>query len=252
MDITELTTEKVDQTLTPEPETPPVETTEPGEQKPEGDKPAEPEKEPEKDSSVIRQMRRMIKGLQSEINEFRMAAVKPTPEPERASFDTDDAYIKAVVDHRVNQAVSKVQPQTQGAAYESKLSAAREEHKDFDDVVENLAHVRMSEDKLSTVQQAIETLQYGGELYYHLAKNPEVAEELAILTPTAIGIRLGELHAEIKRAKSSPAKASNAPLPVKHVTPAAPVAKSYDEMTMEEFEAARRKERLAHKQRYVT
>ena len=53
------------------------------------------------------------------------------------------------------------------------------------------------------------------ELGYYLGKHPEVAADIADLTPAAAGIRMGELVADLKaeKAKVKPKLVSNAPPP---------------------------------------
>jgi hypothetical protein len=220
----------------------------PAEEKPVegGEKPVElklEEKPVEGDNSVIRHMRKQIRNLQKQLNEQR-TAIPPAPEPKRDDFETDEAYIKAAVEHQVKAAV---QPSKAPDLFVQRFESARKAHEDFDEALEDVSHVMLSPEHQVSLRSAVEALQYGDELVYHLAKNPDTYEEMSILPPAAFAARLGEIHADIKRAKLTPKKPSTAPAPITPVTPAATPEKDYDSMSMEEFEKTRRKERLAYK-----
>lgn len=196
-------------------------------------------------NKTIRHMRKMIKQLSKEVQELRSTK---TPElaPERSAYESDEAYIKAQVDHQVKQALN--QQQAPKDVFIQKFEEAKKSHEDFEEALEDISHVKFTPSAEVVLREAIETLQYGSDLLYHIAKNPEVAEEISILPPGAFAARLGELHAEIRqqKGKASKAKQSSAPAPIKPVKPTGSSDRDYDKMSFQEFCAARRQEKKKH------
>jgi hypothetical protein len=218
------------------------------------DKPAEnaetEEKKVEQDpenNSVIRQMRKQIKALQKQLNARSQPVEQPAPT--RADFATEEEYIDARVAHQVNKAVQPQQPVQDPFA--AKFAEARKAHTDFDEALEDISHVMFSSDAQTALRQAVETLPYGSDILYHIAKNPDLAEELSILPAAAFAARLGDIHGDIRRTKTATKKPSAAPAPVKPVKPSGSSDVNYDDMSYEDFVAQRAKERRQHKLRYV-
>jgi len=212
------------------------------------------EQEPEKESSVIRHMRKEIKTLQKRLAELRK---EPTPEPvviNRDDFENESDYIDAVVNVKVNEKIGQAQKDKQiEEQTNQKLSKVRETYPDFDDALENVSHVMFTAQHQDALKQAIGTLQYGDELMYHLAKHPDI-EEMTLLSPIAFAARLGEIHVEIKALKNkkpSVTQHSKAPAPIKPVTTTTKPDKTYDDMSDDEFFATRRKETMKHKLKFA-
>lgn len=231
------------------------------EKKPEGEK--QPEKKPEEkkpenleDNSVIRQMRRALKNAQRELSELKRAQVQQQvaaqPAPERTQFQTEGAYLQAAIEHH-NRQQQALQQAPAVDILEQTRRDARAAHPDFDQALRSIEHIRFKQESLNALAESLETLEFGPELYYHLAKNPEVTEDLAILSPAAFAARIGELHADIRRNKQQPpAKpVSKAPAPITPVTNGTPPSKGYDQMTPEEFHQVRMKERKAARMRIL-
>lgn len=215
-----------------------------GEKPPEETPPAEPKLE---DNAVIRQMRRQLKAQAKEIQALRSAP--PPAAPERENFESDAEYISAVVDHKMNQAPVQ---QHHAGVFEQKYEAAGKAHPDFAEAVEDISHVVFSKESTIALRQAVETLPHGDELLYHIAKNPDLAEEIALLPPAAFAARLGDIHGDIRREKAQKPKPSNAPAPVKPVKPAASGETDYDSMSFADFTRQRAKDREKHRLRFVT
>lgn len=205
------------------------------------------EKKPEDgESSVIRQMRKQLRVQQKMIAELRQSVQQPQPEPRptRESFQNEADYIQAEVAYQVKQQ-QQAQPKAPDV-FETKWSDTRKEHPDFEEALEDISHVMFTPEAQTSIRQAVETLPYGGDVLYHIAKNPELAEELAILPPAAFAARLGDIHGDIRRAKTTK-QVSKAPAPIAPVSGSAKVEKAYDDITDQaEFVARRRKERMAY------
>jgi hypothetical protein len=209
----------------------------------------EEEKRPEEENSVIRQMRKTLRMQQKQIAELRQAQlVKTEPAPVRDNYQSDAEYIQAEVSHQLKQ-VQNATPKAPDV-FESKFNETAKAHPDFNEIIHDTDHIDFGANA-PVLKQAVETLSYGGEILYHLAKNPELAEELAILPPAAFAARLGDIHGDIRQSKTK--QVSRAPAPITPVSGAASKSdKSYDEITDQaEFEARRRKEKEAvRKARY--
>jgi hypothetical protein len=76
------------------------------------------------------------------------------------------------------------------------------------------------------------------ELLYYLGKNPEIASDLADLTPAKLATRLDRIEREM--ADTSKPKTSSAPKPIEPVKPAGTPMKDPSKMTDREFAAWRR------------
>lgn len=215
---------------------------------------AEPEKKEEEESSVIRQMRKQLKNQARMIAEMRStSAPQEQPQPpliNRNDFADDADYIAAKVLDRVQQSIPQSGP-PQIAPLQVKLEEAKKAHSDFDEALRDIDHVFFSDRHQAALNDAMGSLEHGSEVLYHLAKNPELAEEFSMLPPAALAAKIGEIHGDIKRSKTAKPRPSSAPAPITPVSGSVKPIRGYDEMSDEEFVATRRKERLAHKQRYV-
>jgi hypothetical protein len=211
----------------------------------------ESEKKPE-DNSVIRQIRREVRNLQRENAELKKQLVKPEPEPERTDFDSDDDYIKATVDHRVKQAVAQQLKPAADDVHSKKVEQARKTYEDFDQVIES-AEVRFDQGQEMAFKKAVETLSYGGDLYYTVSKDPDLIAELEMLPPHSLAARLGEIHADIKASKVKQAPKTDgakprgentrAPAPITPVVPRGTVSVDTSKMTDAEYFAYRAEQR---------
>ena len=76
-------------------------------------------------------------------------------------------------------------------------------------------------------------------LMAHLGKNLDLAEELADLTPIQLAKKLGRIEDSL--ARTSTLRNSTAPTPLEAVRGSGPATKSLDDMSFEEYSAARRR-----------
>lgn len=154
--------------------------------------------------------------------EEKVAPVKKDPElkpPDIKDFTNDqgqvdwDKYTDAKSEHAAKKAVAEdraerakeeeTRKQAQIAEqYQARLTAAEEKYPDFVKVVE-------SADMLvpNAVLHYITESDYGADLTYYLAKNPDVAKSLAKLSPTAAVARVGKLESQFEK----PAKKAEQP-----------------------------------------
>jgi hypothetical protein len=196
----------------------------------------------DEENSVIRQMRKQLKLQQKQIAELKQVQVQPEPRPQRENFNTDAEYIQAEVQHQLKSA--QVVGQQSPGVFETKFNEAVKTHSDFKEALEDIDHVMFTPEAQKSIREAVETLTYGSDVLYHIAKNPDLAEELSLLPPAAFAARLGDIHGDIRRSKTNK-QVSKAPAPISPVSGSTKTEKSYDDMSMEEYRVARRKEKEA-------
>lgn len=106
------------------------------------------------------------------------------------------------------------------------VSEGTKKHRDFRDALASLAsEVGPFVTKnghpspfMEAVLEVVDDTKQRTELMYHLGKNPEVAEELAGLSPLKLATRLDRIQRELTEAGKP--KTSNAPKPLEAVKPA--------------------------------
>ncbi len=151
-----------------------------------------------------------------------------TPEPlktlEDFEFDQTkyDAYkderTHAIAETAAESAVSKVQTQIESGQVEQSFRA---KEKTFESTVEDYADVVYGEKNgqrnwaaSPEMADELRLSEIGPEMTYHLAKNPEIASEIAILSPRETVRRMTLLEASLKSEKAKTGKSvSNAPPP---------------------------------------
>lgn len=172
--------------------------------------------------------------LEQEKAKSRPAAEKAT-EPDPKDFATVAEYTDALVKYRVAETLqaerSKAEQQRQAdekAARErefgKRLAATKEKHADFDEVMGAIAGTEL--DKVH--QDVVEYLQesdFGGDLMYHLAKNPETLDRLRKLSPRRFVAELGKLEAKWEKPADAPTLSQVATTTIPAVSKApAPIA----------------------------
>lgn len=166
------------------------------------------------------------------------------------SFDSYDAYVDARAEWVARQTFKAQQREAAEASSKSaaeqrqavlrdefavKVADARERMPDFDAVAFN-PNIPVT----PAMQDAILESDMSADVAYFLGRNPDVAARLTSLSPMAVAREIGRIEAVIL---SQPVnvKATSAPDPIKPVgQKPAPVQKSPDEMTEEEYWAWRR------------
>lgn len=124
------------------------------------------------------------------------------------------------------------------AMFESKLKAAEERIPDLSQAVEKFAQLPVSEYAADIIAESDKA----PELTYFLANNPHEAKRIASLPPHMQGVEIARIEGRINAAPKA-RKTTQAPTPPPQVTAAnSPTGKSYSEMSMEEYAAARKAE----------
>lgn len=203
--------------------------------------------------------------LKEQLNPPVVEALK---KPSKADFKTDDEYIEAVADYRAElkikeredaahaRAVAEYQREIKVKA-EERVSKAREIVSDYEDVVGS-SDTPVPPDIAGYMQES----EMFAELGYHFAKNPEVLENLAKLSPAKQLVAIGKIEStlkpfsekseEVKTAKAesngkqetapstngkSPSKARQEPIKPLETGSSSQVTKPASEMSWDEFKA---------------
>lgn len=170
--------------------------------------------------------------------------------PKLSDFDTHDEYDQAMLQHRIDEGVTrglsktaesqatKFSQQAQSAAaetYNQRVTDAVTRIPDFVEVVSK-SEVPMSQ----ALHDALMDSEKGPELVYHLAKNPAEADRLNSMSVRQMDREIGRLETTFG-AKTAPApppaRVTNAPAPIKPGTPAsAPANNDPNKMGQADFE----------------
>lgn len=148
---------------------------------------------------------KLERDLQEERAKSRPAAEK-AKEPDPKDFATVAEYTDALVKYRVAETLQaerdKAEQQRQAdekAARErefgKRLAETKAKHPDFDEVMGEIAGSDLDKVPMDVVEY-IQESDHGGELMYHLAKNPETLERLRKLSPRRFIAELGKLEAK--------------------------------------------------------
>ena len=149
---------------------------------------------------------------------------QPTGKPTLEQFDFDqDAYNEAMIDFRVQESLDKRETTAQKAQSEA---AARQREAAYDKqeieyVTENPAYV---EDIQALPMFPVDTLnvikgqENAPSLVHYLAKNPEVAEQIAQLDTMSAAVQIGIITAK-NSAQVKQIKTSAAPEPIDPIKP---------------------------------
>ncbi len=144
-------------------------------------------------------------------------------EPQREQFNSDIEYYQAARAYDNRQFDIKLQREREQMAQQanvntfiSKTAEAKKELPDFDMVMAGASDVKY----VPEVQEAIVTSPYAGFIAYELAKDTELAEQIAAMTPAQASRTIGKIEARIESRKQparAPAAVSKAPQPLKPV-----------------------------------
>lgn len=186
--------------------------------------------------------------------EERNNSVQETPattqgEPTLEQFDYDqDAYMAAIVDHRVKSGISNAFAERDKQAQERKQQTEAQEvsQKFNNNLAQYIAENPEYEEVAAAaggkafaphVNQAVLHSDNGPAIDHHLLVNPDVAEKLGAMSPIQATIEIGKISAQLSKPKE--VKTTGAPPPIETVGSGAGSPTSdrrYDENTsMEDY-----------------
>lgn len=151
------------------------------------------------------------------------AAEVPQP-PTRDKFETEEAYLDALTDHKVDVRLAAREQATQQANvqqakasdWQSKLASARTEIADFDTVM-NAAELPVA----GHVADLVMEHDQGAKVIHHLATNPEELERINAMTPARAAFAIAGIANQFKVPDAS-ASSSEPVAVVKKVVSEAP------------------------------
>lgn len=168
--------------------------------------------------------------------------------PDPSSFKTQEEYIDAVTDYKVEQKLAKKEAeQTQvkqvtdrAQSWQEKLTAARADTPDFDQIMNN-ADIAVA----NHVADLLLESDAGAKIAYHLAQNPEALEKINGMSPAKVAIELGKLEATLTKPAPEPepkpdVRTSKAPRPTTPIGQGRSTTPSLADMPMEDYVKTRR------------
>jgi hypothetical protein len=191
------------------------------------------------DSGLVRHLRKTIDHQGKRLRDLERAMVQAQeiPQPVKEQFTDDAEFVKA------NQAFQAKQVQRNQNEMQRIIEDTTAEYEDFS--IDSIGHLNFH---IPTLVEAVNTLQHGKDILYHLSKNPEEASELSLLSkssPALFEQKLVELHTSIRKAKQAPVKrVSSAPKPVKPVNGRAAARVEPSKMSDKEWLDWKRNERF--------
>ena len=183
----------------------------------EGEKPdGEEETEAQHLSRRQKAVKKATEQLQAELRETkeRLAALEkggkkeeaeeePAGAPKREDFESDEEFQEALFDYRYQERSKKEKQlaaekeendrlQKNWSSYKEKVSAFKEDHDDWDDVMSSNIPIQES------VYLAVHELENGPEVAYYLGKNPDYAKKLHAMSPLSAIMEIGNLSERLK------------------------------------------------------
>jgi hypothetical protein len=181
--------------------------------------------------------------------------VKEPEPPKREKFKSDAEFEDAMFDYRYQlrrakeaavEAVNAVQARLREnlETYQSAVVEFKEEHDDWDDVVNQTIPIHES------VYLAVMELENGPDVTYYLGKHPDYARRLAEMSPLSAAMEVGRLSSRLKTGAPDASAAGNG-APRKPKTrlpePVKPVSTAATSSTLTSAEAARKRDFRAFK-----
>jgi hypothetical protein len=179
--------------------------------------------------------------------------VEATGKPSSDDFDTHEAYFEALSDwkhesrekerdEKAKQTQVKTEFEKQVASHMERVSAFKESHDDFDEVIKAVDHIQMP----VVLQDALLVSDDGPDLMYELAKNADEYKRICSLPPLEAVRALGKFEAKLvkeENVESKPIQTTKAPPPLKTVGSKGSglSTKAPDQMDFQEFKKWREK-----------
>lgn len=183
------------------------------------------------------------------------AVMEELKAPKREDFKTDEEFEDAKFDYRYKQRRAKEAAEAQRNAvetrlkenfenYQSQVAAFKEEHDDWDEVVNQPIPVHES------VYLAIQEQENGAQVTYYLGKHPDYARRLAELSPLSAVMEIGRLAEKLKSGsepRSTTGGTQRKTTPTRVPDPVRPVSTSATSSTLTSREAAQKRDYRAFK-----
>lgn len=218
------------------------------------DTPEQTEGDSQPDTKALERMQRRIDKRTADVYRERARAeqlAQRLAELEAKSGQSEQPQDKGKTADPVELAKQIARQERFNETADQLVSEGTKKHKDFKDALANLAtevgpfvQNGLPSPFMEAVLEVADDTKQRYELMYHLGKNPEVAEELAGLSPLKLATRLDRIQREL--AEASRPKTSSAPKPLAEVRGSANTARSLVDLDGKDF-AKRRREQIANR-----
>lgn len=219
-----------------EEETAEVEVSEPEKAETDSESETEPESEPETrpkaDKKLLKRIDKLTARLYAAEEELKKTREIKVPEdkgapttqkPKQDDFKTWEEYNEALTSYNAEQAFAKQEAKAKEAAeevsrkevfdaYNQRVREVSEKYEDFAEVVGS-ADFKVPNSVVVTAYE----LENGPDLAYHLAKNPEICDELMKMSPVRAAAYAAQIAASLESGAPKPKPTSRAPKPIKPV-----------------------------------
>lgn len=196
--------------------------------------------------------------LEEEVKKLR-ASIPASDKPKREDFETDDEFIEALTDWKVETKAAELQNKAIEKANEEELKKASDEAADeYGEVVEagkekyaDFEEVALSKDLAisNDMLDAIMSSELSADIFYYLGKNPDLAVSMYNMSAARVTREIIKLEAELlkppteekkEEPKAAPVKKlTNTPAPIEPVKTTGAVDKDPSQMSSKEYRAWR-------------
>lgn len=180
--------------------------------------------EAERERQARQELENRIKELEGKVNPPQPA--DPDPKPDPSQFNDALEYAEALAEWTTDKKLREREQQEMArraqeeqtrkqAEFQKRVETAKQDLPDYEDTIAAAGDIPVS----APVGEAIIESEYGPQLLYYLADNPEFARSLSDKSLTAQLREIGKLEAKFEKteapSKKEPvAKKSNAPAPI--------------------------------------
>ncbi len=210
---TEVSNEVVSEDLKPELNTPEVTVTDEIVEKEQQEEPVKTFTQAEVDAMVQKRLLKEERKNTRRLQEQRDAEIQQSNlvEPRRTSFDNDDEFVQAQIEHLAEVKAAEKLEQRQRAteiaqrteSFFEKAEKVVDRYPDFQTVVSN-PDLRINENMVEFIADS----SLGAEVAYYLGKNPDKAAHIANLSPIKAARELTSIETELNaKPKPTPSKA---------------------------------------------
>ena len=149
--------------------------------------------------------------------------------PKRDQFQSDEDFIEALTDYKVNQKIPEIQKAARvndngAVALQRQEAEFRKATPDYDEVMADANEMAIPDNLQAALGDAIVSSEYFAAIKYHLAKNPDEFDRIVKMSPVAAVKEIGKIEAQLSSGKA-PVKKSAAPAPIKPPKGGTPSAK---------------------------
>lgn len=208
----------------------------------------------ERSEAALKEAQAKAADAERRAQEIRDAA-KSVPAPKQNDFDSYEEYQAALSSYRTLgtlddrearqreaeakthfkqvEELKKQQQAEDAQSWADQVAEGKTKYPDFEQVAQN-PNLPITEKLANMMLQS----DVAADMAYHLGKNPTLAQQISSLDEVQMARAVGRLEAQVSAPKPKPT--SSAPDPITPVKGKATALKNPDEMTYQEYEAARK------------